>query len=278
MASIDIIDVNETDFEFQVLAYSQEVPVVVDFWAEWCAPCRVLGPVLEKLANEAQGAFRLAKVNVDENPNLALRYKVQSIPSVKAFHEGKLTAEFVGAQPETKVREFIKSIVPSQSDLFIAKGLSLISSNQPEVAEAAFRKALEFDPDQPAVLLGLVRSLLLQSRVEESSLILETFPASREYSASQSLIPLVDALHSLNQDQEVSNRDNPLDASYNRTLYLIKHRNVEAAMDGLLDILRQDRRYRDGAARKIFLALLELLGNENPITREYRDELATVLF
>lgn len=277
MSSVDIIDVNETDFEMQVLAYSQDVPVVVDFWAEWCTPCRVLGPILEKLASEAQGAFRLAKVNVDDNPNLALRYQVRSIPAVKAFREGKPVAEFIGAQPEPKVREFIRSISPSQSDLFVEKGASLLADSQPESAEIAYRKALEFNPDQPGALLGLARSLLMQGRVNESSSILENFPASREYTTSQSLLVLVEALNSMDAE-DLNLSENPLDAAYNRALYLIKHGNLVAAMDGLLDILRQDRRYHDGVARKIYLAILDVLGNENPTTRQYRDELALTLF
>ncbi len=116
MASDFIVDVSEADFDFEVLAYSQQAPVVVDFWAEWCAPCRVLGPILERIAQEANGNFRLARVNVDDNPNLALRFLVRSIPAVKAFKGGKMVAEFVGAQPEPKVREFLRALIPSQDD------------------------------------------------------------------------------------------------------------------------------------------------------------------
>jgi len=130
MASDFIVDVSESDFEYQVLAYSQQVPVVVDFWAEWCAPCKMLGPLLEKFAKEGQGSFRLARVNVDENPNLALRYAVHSIPAVKAFRDSKMVAEFAGVQPEPRLREFLRSIAPSPSDLELEKGLSLLNLQQ----------------------------------------------------------------------------------------------------------------------------------------------------
>ena len=103
MTSDFIVNVSEADFEYEVLAFSQQVPVVVDFWAEWCGPCRTLGPMLESMAQEAQGSFRLAKVNVDENPNLALRYGIHSIPAVKAFRHGTMVAEFAGVQPEPRL-------------------------------------------------------------------------------------------------------------------------------------------------------------------------------
>src|SRR5690554_5700182 len=138
-ASGYIIDVSEGNFEYEVLAYSQETPVVVDFWAEWCVPCRMLGPLLEKLAFEAGGDFRLARVNVDENPNLARQYGVRGIPAVKAFRDGKVVAEFTGVIPEPRVREFIRQLVPSVVDLVLAKGNSLLAQGQWSQAEEAFR-------------------------------------------------------------------------------------------------------------------------------------------
>lgn len=277
MASDFIVDVNEADFEYEVLAYSQQMPVVVDFWAEWCAPCKILGPLLEKLAQEAQGDFRLAKVNVDENPNLALRYSVRGIPAVKAFRDGKLVSEFVGVQPEPHVREFLRAIAPSQSDLTLEKGNSLLKDHQAKSAEAAFRQVLDENPDQPVALLGLAKSLLLQGKGVESNLLLRNFPASREYTSAETLRPLAESLARFEKN-EILDADNPLEAAFNNSLRLIVRGNEEAAMDGLLDIIRQDKRFRNGEPRMVMLGLLELLGDENPLTRQYRKELASVLF
>jgi putative thioredoxin len=277
MASDFIVDVSESDFEYQVLAYSQQIPVVVDFWAEWCAPCKMLGPMLEKLAKEGQGSFRLARVNVDENPNLALRYAVHSIPAVKAFRESKMVAEFSGVQPEPRLREFLRSIAPSPSDLELEKGLSLLALQQTQEAEKAFRQVLRTTPESAAALLGLAKSLLLQGKVQESYAILMKFPASREYSSAQTLLPLSQALVRIEKG-ETFDSEEPFDPAFFNALRLERRGNVEAAMDGLLDILREDKHYRDGEAQRIMVAILELLGDSNPVARQYRGELATILF
>jgi putative thioredoxin len=276
MASDFIINVSEADFEYEVLAYSQQAPVVVDFWAEWCAPCRTLGPLLERLAQEGQGSFRLAKVNVDDNPNLALRYGVHGIPAVKAFRDGKMVAEFSGVQPEPRLREFLRALAPSKSDLALEKGHSLLTMRQSLQAETAFRAVIKEFPENPVAQLGLAKSLLLQGESQESSQILSRFPASREYTAAQTLLPLSLALSDL--DQNHLKDDDPLDPAFNQALRLVKRGNIEAAMDGLLDILRENKHYADGRARLTLVALLELLGENNPVTRQYRAELASVLF
>ena len=277
MASDYIIDVNEADFEYQVLAYSAQTPVVVDFWAEWCAPCRILGPLLERLAQEGQGSFRLAKLNVDQNPNLALRYAVRSIPAVKAFRNGEMITEFVGVQPEPRLREFIRSIAPSQSDLLLEKSISLLDLQRPLEAEKSFRQVLEMTPDSAPAMLGLTKSLLQQGRGPEGYAILAKFPASREFSTAETLKPLAQALADLEHNKTYT-PELPSDAVFYNSLRLVKRGNLEAAMDGLLDILREDKRYRDGLARKVIVAILEMLGDSNPLTKPYRSELALVLF
>ena len=276
MASDFIVDVSEADFEYQVLTFSQQIPVVVDFWAVWCAPCRVLGPVLEKLANEAQGAFRLAKVNVDENSNLANQYNIRSIPAVKAIRNGKVIAEFLGAQPEPEVRAFICKISPDPNDLMIEKGNGLLEMNQAMAAENTFRKVLESTPESAPARLGLVKSLLLQGDGDESMTWLTDFPISREYNSAEILRPVAEAL--ANYDASILSADDSLEAAYLSALRLVKRGNLEAALDGLLDILRQDKRFRKGQVHRLVLGILELMGDNRPDTREYRNELASILF
>lgn len=273
----NIIDANEADFEFEVIAYSQQTPVIVDFWATWCAPCRVLGPLLEKLAIEGQGRFRLAKVNVDENPNLSRRFNVRSIPSVKAFQNGRMVAEFSGALPEPQLRAFLTRIVPDETTLALEKGFSLLNDREPGAAEETFRQIIEEKPGDPAALLGLVKSLLWQGESHESGRILAAFPSSPQYLAAQSLRPLADALERTRGAVDYD-LEHPLEAAYRRALALLRRGNLPAALDGLLDILREDKRYRSGEVHKVILALFELVGEQHPLTVQYRRELAMVLF
>lgn len=277
MASDFIIDVTEADFEYEVLAFSQQVPVVVDFWAEWCGPCKTLGPMLERIAREAHGAFRLAKVNVDGSPNLALRYGIHSIPAVKAFRSGVMVAEFAGVQPEARIRDFLRSIAPSQIDLMLEKGHSMLNLQQPSQAEQAFREALAEVPENTSALLGLAKSRMLQGDSKESYAILRSFPPSREFSSAQLLLPLCEVMQDVRAGR-LHHEDNPLDPAFERAIWLIVNGKFEAAMDGLLDILREDKNFRSGKARAVMVALLETLGEASPVTRQYRSELASVLF
>jgi putative thioredoxin len=271
-----IRSVNEADFEYEVIAFSHQTPVVVDFWAEWCAPCRTLGPILERLAEEAQGAFRLAKVDVDANPNLAIRFGVRSIPAVKAFRDGQVVSEFVGAIPEAKAREFLRSLAPSQTDLLLEKGQSLLESHEWKQAENCFQQFLAKNPNHPAGRLGLMKAVLMQGRVQEALSLMEDFPPSKEYAAVETIHPMIDALAALSRSPGYP--ENPLEAAYWNALWLIRRGNYPAAMDGLLDILRQDKHFRSGEPRKLILALFEILGDQSPLTQQYRRELAMVLF
>jgi putative thioredoxin len=274
--SENIIDVSESDFEYKVLVYSQTAPVLVDFWAEWCAPCRTLGPILERLAKEAGGSFRLAKINVDENPNLARRYNVSSIPMVKAFRDGHVVSEFVGAQPEPHIREFIRGLAPSPMDLLLEKGHSLLERKDWQQAEKIFREYLQDFPSNSRATLGLIRSILFQGRGAEALNLIKNFPDGKDYNRTENLKPLATALARL-QAGEIYSED-PLEAAYLNALRLVMRGNHAAAMDGLLDVLRQDKQYHHGEVRQAMVGIFELLGDENPLTRQYRNELAMVLF
>lgn len=276
MSSEFIKIVNESDFEYEVIAFSNQVPVIVDFWAEWCRPCKTLSPILEKYAVEAQGSFRLAKVDVDENPNLALRYSVRSIPNVKAFRDGQVVSEFLGLQPEPRVKEFIRNLAPSQIDLVLEKGQSLLESMDWAEAGDSFRQFLAKFHNHPAGLLGLLKANLMQGKFTESRQIIDGFPPSQEYAHMEALRPLFTALWGEKSNHAIN--EGPLDATYHNALRLILHGNLPAAMDGIIDILRQDKHYRNDEARFVLLGLFEVLGDNHPMTQQYRRELAMVLF
>lgn len=272
-----IVDVSESDFEYEVLSFSQNIPVVVEFWATWCQPCKLLGPMLERLTEEAGGVFRLARVDVDANPNLALRYGVRSVPTTKVISQGQVIAEFVGAQPENRVREFLSRLAPpSEASLAIEKAISLLDQHQWVEAEVILRGLLEQTPDQPVVLLGLTRSLLAQGNSGEAQHIMNTFPASRELAKVEQLRPLVTAMQKYEKDELPNETD--LDAMYRNAIRLAIRGNHPAALDGLLDIMRQQKRYRNDRARQVILSILEIYNPEDELPKQYRKELASVLF
>lgn len=277
MPSNFIVDVSEADFEYEVVSYSENTPVVVEFWATWCQPCKRLGTMLERLAEEAQGAFRLARVDVDANPNLALRYGVRSVPTVKAISRGGVVGEFIGLQPEMRVREFLSRLeAPSESSLANEKAHSLLAAKQWAEAESIFRELEEVSPNKPDILLGLVKSLLAQGKSGEALFILNYFPASKEYNSAEMLRPLAEAMSKFDKGELPNETD--LDAMFQNSIRLTIRGNHEAALDGLLDIMRQDKRYRNDKARQVFLGILELYTPDEPVVKQYRNELAMVLF
>jgi len=277
MASQFVIDVNEMNFEYEVVAFSKNKPVLVDFWAEWCHPCKTLSPILEKIVNEANGSLRLAKVNIDQNPNLAMQFNVRSIPTIKAFIEGRVATEFVGAQPEARLRELINNLTPpSPVDLDLSKAQNLLLSQDWQKAEPILRKVLDKKADSPAALLGLAKALLAQDQPEEAMKALESIPSVREVSHAEMLKPFATILidfHLKNLPNE-----NDLDAIFLNSIRLSSQAKYPIALDGLLDILRQDKRYRGKTAQQVVLGILEIMGEEDPDTRAYRAELASILF
>ncbi len=226
------------------------------------------------MSQNGGGEFRLAKVDVDENPNLALRYNVRSIPAVKGFRRGQIVAEFSGIIPEADIQAFMQALAPSALDLMLLKGESLLELHRWEAAEKAFREVLNQPRLEPAALLGLAKCLLAQNQAQEAVDILRNFPDSREYAAAQKMRPLANAL--ANTEPQID--DFTLEAMYLRTLRLVKMGNFPAAMDGQLDVLRQDKRYRKGEVREVLVGIFEILGEEAELTRTYRRELASVLF
>jgi putative thioredoxin len=277
MSSKHIINVDEASFHNDVIAYSNTVPVVVDLWAEWCQPCHMLTPILEKLATEMNGAFRLAKVNADENPNLNIQLGVRSLPTVKAFHRGQLVNEFVGVQSESFVRDFLRNLVPSAGNLSLERAEGLLGLGDYLGAAQAFRQTLKTDPDNGAALLGLAKSLLVQGEPADALAVLMDFPACKEFTDAEKLADLVRSVSKLTTEPDDLEEDE-LSISFRRGLSLVKNGNLPAAADGFLGILRQNKNYLDGEVRRAMVGLLVLMDDDDPETRQYRNELASVLF
>jgi len=268
-----ILNVNEKSFEFEVLFYSKNMPVLALFWAEWSQASKQLMPVLENEITEADGTLRLAKVDVDTSPMLAMQYQVRTVPTVVAFHEGKVVAEFSGLITLEDLDEFIDSLLPpSQIDLDLEKGLSLVNLHKWAEAEEVFKTLMQSEDCPTAALLGLAKSLIPQGKTSEAVMILKRFPASKEYRQAESLLPLASDMNS------TITPGSDIEAMYFNSLKLVTRGNLLAALDGLLEILNINKNYRKGNAKLSFLGILEILGNQDSEARKYREELSTILF
>lgn len=276
MSSEFIIDVTEDNFEYEVVNYSNQKPVIVDFWAPWCIPCRVLSPKLAKLTEEGDGLYRLARVNVDENQKLAERLKVRNVPAVKAFVDGRIFSEFTGVLSDPNLFAFFSHLVPTPGDLMFEKGKNLMILGNYEEAEIVLLEYLNLIPRHSGALLALIKTYLLQGKGREAHLLLTNFPASHEFTAAERLRPVAKAYNWFTSNAEAVN--DPLNAAFRNGLRLAMRGNILAAMDGFLDILRKNKDFRNGETKDIFIGWLELLGDNHPEVKQYRAELANVLF
>ncbi len=279
-----VVEVDERTFGEEVLVRSQEVPVVVDFWAPWCGPCRTLGPTLERLANEADGAFVLAKINVDQNQRLAMNFQVQGIPAVKAFRDGKVVDEFTGALPENQIRAWLRGIAPAPADS-LAEEAAKWEANDPEQAIANYRRALELDPQHAASLFGLGRMLLETGDAPAGAEMLRAVPAGTPfYTRAQGLLGMADFFAGADDtdpatlQSRVADNPNDLEARYRLAAALAQQEQYAEAMEQLIQIVMRNRAFHDDGARKALLALFETLGDEHPLVQEYRRKLANALF
>ncbi len=276
MNSQHIINVTEANFDYEVIEFSQNIPVLADFWAEWSVPCKTVDPILRDLATQSEGSFRLARLNVDENPKTAMRFNVRALPAVKAFRQGAIIGEFTGLKPEQDIRRFIRNVIPSHVDLSLDKGFSMLNMERWEDAAGAFQTVLEERPDHPGGKVGLAKSMIALGQSDEALALLESVPNSHESRSVEILRPLASALNRLHEQD--SDAPSSIEATYQHAMRLVELGNFPAAMDGILAVLRQDKHYREDEARQVILGLFEILGDNNSITRQYRNELASILF
>jgi putative thioredoxin len=283
LMSTHAFDAGESDFETRVVAASHEVPVVVDFWAPWCGPCKALKPILEKLAAEYDGRFMLARVNSDEAPNLAARYQVRSIPSVKAFVDGQIVDEFVGVLPEPALRQFLDRLQPSPSELLRRDAQALAAQGQPAQAVDRLRQALADDPGHEAARLDLVELLIDSgSYMEAESLLDHVFvdavDRAQAVRATLSLASAGGDLAALRGAVEQRPDDPAARIALGRAL--AASGDYRGALDELLTAVRIDRSYDDQQARRSILQLFDLLSTDathDELVRAYRRALASVL-
>lgn len=280
MPAATVIEVTDATFANEVLERSKTLPVVVDFWAPWCGPCRMLGPVIEKVAAENEGRVVLAKLNTDENPRTAMQYRIQGIPAVKAFKDGKVIADFTGAYPEPQVRAFFQKVIGA-AGTGASTADDLLRKGDVAGAEREYRAILEKSPNDAGAIVGLATILLARGARAEAEKLLERAPTDRRAKALKHRIFLDEFRQKhAGEDLEGEARRNPRDprARYRWGVMLAAQEKYEQALDELLESVRLDRSFADGAARKAMLAIFDILGLDSPVTREYQRRLSSVLF
>lgn len=280
----NVIDTTHETFEKDVIEESSERPVVVDFWAEWCGPCRTLGPILERLAAEYDGKFLLVKANTEELPQVASAFGIRSIPAVFGLVDGRVRDSFVGVLSESAIRAFLDRLMPTPAEITIkeAKGLEATDS---QAAEAKYRTALESLPNEPVIKIGLARTLLAQGRLEEGQAVIAELerrgflePEAEKVKAELTLQGQSQATGGVDAARAAVEA-NPKDLALKLALAesLAAAGQYEAALDLCLELVERDRKGVGEPARKTMLAVFQLLGDAE-IVGEYQRKLATVLF
>ena len=290
--NLDLIKESSTaTFADDVIKASSDTPILVDFWAPWCGPCKQLTPVLEKLVKASSGKIRLVKINIDENQELATQLQIQSIPMVYAFKEGQPVDGFMGALPESQIRDFIEKLIgpvgPSPSEEVISMAKEALSQEDFQTAANLFAQVMQNNQGEPSAIAGLTKCYIGMGETDQAREIIGSL--DEETSAHPEVASAIAALTLKEQGSETSSdisnlqsviANNPTDhqARYDLALALSSDGNHEEAIEHLVEIIKHDRQWNEDSAREQLLKIFEALGPTAPVTVNGRRKLSTVLF
>ena len=285
-----IKDSDTKHFIDDVIQASRDQPVIVDFWAPWCGPCKQLGPILERVVKNAGGKARLVKINIDENPELAQQLRIQSIPMVYAFKGGQPVDGFAGALPESQIKVFVERLAgplgPGPTEVGLDQAKAAAAAGQLDVATRIYEQLLHGEPDNPEALGGLARCHIAKGRLAAARETLQRVPTEHtnhvEVDGARAALSLAEEAGTLADVGELNARlaanENDHEARLDLATALFLRGQVEAAIEHLLAVVRNDREWQDQAARKQLIKFFDALGPQHPATVSGRRKLSTVLF
>jgi putative thioredoxin len=281
-----VVKVTSENFNDVVIEASRQRPVLVDFWAEWCAPCRSLMPVLEKLASEYGGRLIVAKLNTEEEQSIAAQFGIRSLPTVQLFMDGRPVGQFMGALPESQVREFLERHLPRESDAPVARAMMMLDAGDAPGARNQLEQARSIDPENPRLLLAESRILAAEGNFKDAETLLARVPS--DIADDPDVVALRGRLQFLNLvadsppeadlEARLDANGNDSEARYLLAAYRAADGDYRAALEHLLTLLKRDRSYGDDAARKGMLRVFDLLGGGGELVSSYRTKMLNALY
>jgi len=264
------------DFTTDVIERSCKIPVLVDFWAEWCDPCRVLGPVLERLAEQAKDRWILAKLNTELHSDIAAQYGVQGIPAVKLFVDGEIVGEFVGAMPEEMIVQWLRKVLPSKHREQIKQAQQLLAEQKIRQAQKLLQKVIKAEPENHQATVLLARTYMY-SDLQKALELVGDIRADSEY------FDLAEALRTFGTLFQVSSQPEKLSENLVKEQYLtaidrLRAGNFGGALEEFIEVIRHNRSYDDDGARKACIAIFKVLSEDHEITKKYRKEFSSALY
>ena len=281
-----MIDATLSSFERDVIEASMEVPVIVDFWAPWCGPCKMLGPLMERLEREYGGRFKLVNVNADTNPELVASFNLKSIPYAVAFVDGNAIAQFTGAQPEAFIRAFLDRLIPNPSVIEHRAAREALAKGQGQIAEDYLKNAIALDPSNDAARLDIIGILLDRNDVAAARMHFATLSSrAPQISSHESIRARMQAAQAVvalppleHLERRVAIDPNDLQARLDLAELHISQRRFPPALENLLEIVRRNRKFKNDIARLKMLTVFEMAGDQPDLVGEYRAKLSRILF